>query len=93
MGKLLAFFNLFRAGESLANAGMWKVGGVALQGALVTFFMAGNEILASMGLPFRFDQATANSTALIVTTAVGLVFTFITTDKIGVLPAKSESVE
>lgn len=88
MGKLFAFFNAFRAGESLANAGLWKTGGMALQIALVAFFMAGNEIMAAFGLSFRFDSATANAFALVVVTAVGIVFDIITTDKVGIVPSK-----
>lgn len=89
MSKMFAFFNLFRIGESLMNAGTWKVGGMALQGALVAFFLAGNDILGSLGLPFRFDQAQADGMALIIVTGVNLVLTFITSDKVGLLPAKS----
>lgn len=88
MGKMFAFLNLFRVGESLANAGAWKTGGMALQAALVTFFLAGNDILAAFGLSFRIDQAQANSLAVIAVSVASLVFTFITSDKVGLLPAK-----
>lgn len=88
MSKMFAFFNLFRVGESLLNAGIWKTGGMALQMALVAFFLAGNDILALVGIPFRFDQAQADNLALIVVTGVNFVFTFITSDKVGLLPAR-----
>jgi len=87
--KLGAFFNLFRKGSEVANAQLWKTGGIsvaALSAALLALVNVGDVL----GLHIILTQAQSDSICGGVITFVGVVLPLITSKKVGLLPAKTD---
>lgn len=88
MGKISAFFDLFRKGVAVANPEAWKTGGMAFAPVLVAFLVSLDSLLDQFGIDIHMDTQTATLVAGGVLAIYHWVLTFITSDKVGVLPAK-----
>jgi hypothetical protein len=88
MGKLLNLLNLFRKGDAVANPEAWKDGGNAVM-LLVPLFMAIVKIAGDFGYGLQLTTEEATSIAGGVVAAVQFVVHNISSDKAGILPAKS----
>lgn len=88
MNKLTSFFDLLRKGGIVANPELWKHGGAALQSALAALIVS----LVSTGKAFGYElpvtPEVAGSIAGGVAALVGVFVTYVTSDKVGILPAK-----
>jgi hypothetical protein len=82
-------FDVLRKGESLANPGVWKVGGMALSAAVGGLALSINSLAQAAGYDLHIDQGTADAIGAVAAWVVGCVFHVATTDKLG-LPAKPE---
>lgn len=89
MTKLGAIFDLFRKGESVANKEAWKNGQITAT-ALAGVVMAVANVATAYGyaLPAGIDPDTVTAIAGGVIGLVNLVLTYITSEKVGLLPAK-----
>jgi hypothetical protein len=85
-------FDVLRKGESLANPGVWKVGGMALSAAVGAFALSINSLAQAAGYDLHIDQGTADALGAVAAWVVGCVFHVATTDKLG-LPAKPASAD
>lgn len=90
MTKIFALLDLFRKGSSVANPALWKQGGMALQVVLVGLILSANTVAGMFGYDLNISEAQAGSIAAGVVTVVCIVFTYVTSDKVGILPAKPE---
>lgn len=86
--KLVALANLFRKGETVANKEAWKSGQVTatvLGGAV----MAGVQVAQAFGydIPGVSEDA-VTAVAGAVVSVVNIALTYITSEKVGILPAK-----
>lgn len=87
MSKLSAILDLFRYGGEVANAESWKRGQVTVN-SLVALLAAAVALARSFGydIPVTNDGIAAIAGGLFA--ATNLVFTVISSSRIGVLPAK-----
>jgi hypothetical protein len=90
MNKLLAAINVLRRGSAVADPALWKKGGIALQVAITAFLLSLNSVAKAFGHDLQLSPQTAGEIATGLVAVVGVLFTVITTDKIGILPAKPE---
>ena len=90
MGKLLAFLDLFRKGSMVADPKLWK-DRAALTMALAGVLMAAIQIAKAYGYEIPIDEDAATALAGGIAVLVGVLSTYTTSDKVGVLPPKPES--
>lgn len=92
MNKLFALFGLFRKGSAVANPELWKNGGAALQAVLVPFLAALASVVCTIANAYCFTLSPEAAAAIAggVVAVVGVVTTYITSDKVGI-PAKPET--
>lgn len=87
MDKLFAMLDLFRKGSAVANPTAWK-------NHQVTATMVGVVIMAivqlakALGYALPIDDDTATAIAGGVIGVVNIVLTYVSSDKVGLLPAK-----
>ena len=92
MNKLSALWNLFRQGQSVSDPAKWKnrqITATVLAGVILAIV----NTLAAFGYSLPIDADTANAIAAGVIAVVNVVLTVTTTDKIGLKPSESPSVE
>lgn len=87
MEKLSAFWDLFRKGQCIDNPAAWKKGQIAAP-VLGAFLMAAVHLLGLYGYTIPIDEGTAAALAGGILIVVNSLLTVITTDKLGILPAK-----
>ena len=89
MTKLVAVLDLFRKGESVANKEAWKTGQITAT-ALAGVVMAAANVAAAYGhpMPAGLDADSVTTIAGGVIGIVNLVLTYVTSEKVGLLPAK-----
>jgi hypothetical protein len=89
MNKLTAILDLFRKGESVSNKEAWKTGQITAT-ALGGVLMAAAQVASAYGhpLPACMDADTVTAVAGAVIGAVNLVMTYVTSETVGLLPAK-----
>lgn len=89
MGKITALWALFRQGQSVADPALWKtrqITATVLAGVLVALV----NVAAAFGMEIPLDLDTANAIAAGAIGLFNVVYTTVTTEKIG-LPAKPET--
>ncbi len=87
MNKLLAIWQLFKQGSSVADAAAWKNRQISVT-VLAGVILAVINVLSSFGLSVPIDVETANVIAGGVIAVVNVVLTLTTSDKVGI-PDKS----
>ena len=87
MNKLLAIWQLFKQGNSVADAAAWKNRQISVT-VLAGVILAVINVLSSFGLSVPIDVETANAIAGGVIAVVNVVLTLTTSDKVGI-PDKS----
>ena len=87
MNKLLAIWQLFKQGNSVADATAWKNRQISVT-VLAGVILAAINVLSSFGLSVPIDVETANAIAGGVIAVVNVVLTLTTSDKVGI-PDKS----
>ncbi len=87
MNKLLAIWQLFKQGSSVADAAAWKNRQISVT-VLAGVILAVINVLSSFGLSVPIDVETANAVAGGVIAVVNVVLTLTTSDKVGI-PDKS----
>jgi len=86
---MFKWLDLFRKGEMVANPVAWKTGQITV--AVLTPLILGScSLLKLAGFEIPIDEALANQIALAIIAISTIVLTLTTSDKVGVLPAKSE---
>lgn len=86
MNKLASLFSLLRKGNAVADPALWKNGGAALQAAIVPFLLALGSALDAFGVKLDLTPEAAASIAGGVVALVGLLVTYVTSDKVGLPP-------
>lgn len=89
-GKLGAIWDLFRKGQAVENPEAWKKGQVTVT-VLAPVILAAAHLTETFGLGIKVDPDSATAIAGGIIAIVNVVLTFTTTDKIGILPAKSDA--
>lgn len=87
MEKMLALLNLFRKGSAVDDPAAWKQHQVTAT-MVGVFIMALVQLAKAFGYDIHIDDTTATALAGGAIAAVNVVLTYVTSDKIGVLPAK-----
>lgn len=89
MNKIMAIADLFRKGQAVANKEAWKNGQITAT-ALAGVVLAGAQVAAAYGHPLALlvDVDTVTAVAGAVIGGVNLVMTYITSETVGILPAK-----
>lgn len=87
MNKLLAIWQLFKQGNSVADAAAWKKRQISVT-VLAGVILAVINVLSSFSLSVPIDVETANAVAGGVIAVVNVVLTLTTSDKVGI-PDKS----
>lgn len=89
MNKILALIDLFRKGEAVANKAAWKRGQITVT-ALGGVMLAGTQVASAFGydLPTGVTEETVNYLAAGIIGVTNIVLTYITSDKVGILPEK-----
>lgn len=89
MNKLLAFVDLFRKGEAVANPQAWKTGQITAT-SLAGVVLAAMHVAAAYGhpLPAAVDEGVVTALCAATIGVVNIVLTYATSDKVGILPAK-----
>ena len=83
MNKLLAFWNLFKVGSSVANPELWKRRQITVT-VLGAVILAVVNLAASFGYALPIDTETANAIAGGILAIINVILTITTTDKVGV---------
>lgn len=89
MGKLLDLLDLFRKGAAVSEPALWK-NRSALTLALTALILTGCRAAKGFGYEIPISETDAASIAAGIAVAVGLLSTYLTSDKVGILPAKPE---
>lgn len=89
MNKLMLFFDLFRKGSAITDPKLWKDRS-ALTLALTGVILAIVKVAGGLGYAIPISETEAATLAAAVAIAVGLLSTYLTSDKVGILPAKPE---
>lgn len=87
--KMNAVLDVFRAGGTVADPVKWKtrqVTATVLAPVIVAIAHVGN----AYGIAIPIDTETATGIAGMLIVVINVVLTHATTDKIGILPAKSD---
>lgn len=85
--KLLKWLDVFRKGSMVADPKVWKDrAGVTI--LLAGLIMAAVQLAKAYGYELPVDEETALAIAGGVAALVGVLSTYATSDKVGVLPAK-----
>jgi hypothetical protein len=92
--KLLSIINLFRKGSAVVDKQAWKNGQITAT-AIAGAAMAGVQVAQAFGydLPAGVTEAAVNAVAGAVATVVNIVGTYVTSEHVGLLPAKEELPE
>lgn len=88
--RLLAVMDLFRKGEAVANKEAWKTGQItvtAVAGLIMALIQVGKAF--GYSLPVDVDSDTITAFAGGTLGFINIVLTFITSEKVGILPAKT----
>jgi hypothetical protein len=91
LDKIRAAWAVFHRGEAVADPAAWKSGGMQAV-TIAAFLTAILDLLKALGHEITIDQATINGVAVGVISVVHVVFTVITSDKVG-LRAKPDDAE
>lgn len=83
MNKIKAFWDLFKAGQSVAEPAKWKSRQVTAT-VLAAVILAVVNLLAAFGVMIPVDTETANLIAGGLIAIVNVILTITTTEKIGV---------
>lgn len=89
MQKISALWALFRQGQSVADPALWKarqITGTAIGAVL----LAAVNVAQAFGFEVPLDMDTANAIGAGVLGVFNVVYTIVTTDKVG-LPPKPET--
>lgn len=87
MGKLWAILDLFRKGNAVADPKLWK-DRTALSLALTALILTGCKVAKGFGYDVPISEADAATIAAGFAVVVGLLSTYLTSNKVGILPAK-----
>ena len=87
MRKLLDLLDLFRKGAAVSEPALWK-NRSALTLALTALILTGCRVAKGYGYEIPISEADAASIAAGVAVVVGLLSNYLTSDKVGLLPAK-----
>lgn len=87
MGKLLDLLDLFRKGAAVSEPALWK-NRSALTLALTALILTGCKVAKGYGYEIPISETDAASIAAGVAIVVGLFSTYLTSDKVGLLPPK-----
>lgn len=87
MRKLLDLLDLFRKGAAVSEPALWK-NRSALTLALTALILTGCRVAKGYGYEIPISEADAASIAAGVAVVVGLLSTYLTSGKVGLLPAK-----
>lgn len=87
MNKLLALLDLFRKGSRVADVELWKSRQVSST-MIAVFIIAGVKVANLFGINLPMDEDAATAIAAGIIAIVNVVLTYITTNKIGILPTK-----
>lgn len=87
MGKLLDLLDLFRKGAAVSEPALWK-NRSALTLALTALILTGCKVAKGYGYEIPISETDAASIAAGVAIVVGLLSTYATSDKVGLLPPK-----
>ena len=87
MRKLLDLLDLFRKGAAVSEPALWK-NRSALTLALTALILTGCRVAKGYGYEIPISEADAASIAAGIAVVVGLLSTYLTSDKVGLLPAK-----
>ena len=87
MSKLLAFLDLFRKGSAVSDPAVWK-NRSALTLALTALILTGCRTAREFGYDIPISETDAATIAAGVAVVVGLLSTYITSEKVGILPPK-----
>ena len=87
MKILLALFELFRKGSSVANQEAWKNGQITVT-ALSGLLVAITHLLSAAGLELPLDQAQIATLAAAVLVVVNVVLTVTTSKTVGLPPGR-----
>lgn len=87
MNKLKLFWDLFREGECVSDPTKWKTHAISINqlAAIICTLVA---IVGSFGYKIDISTDTALAIGGGILALVNWVFTIITSDKVGILPAK-----
>ena len=83
MGKILALWGLFKAGESVANPTAWKTGAITVS-MLAPVLLKTDDVLQSFGVPLHVTDAQAGTIAAGVIALVNIVVHFIADKNMGI---------
>ncbi len=86
MRKLWAILDLFRKGNAVAEPGLIKNGGMGLITVLTTLLLSFSGVANAFDWSFRISQEEAATIAAGIATVLHIVFTVITSDKVGLPP-------
>lgn len=87
MNKLLALLDLFRKGSRVADVELWKSRQISST-MIAVFIIAGVKVANLFGVNLPIDEDAATAIAAGIIAIVNVVLTYITTNKIGILPSK-----
>ena len=87
MGKLIAIIDLFRKGSAVADPALWK-NRANLALALTAVILSGCTVARGFGYEINISETEAAQIATGIAVIVGLLSNYLTSDKIGLLPAK-----
>ena len=85
MGKLADAWNLFRKGEVVANPAAWKQGQMSVN-AVGAVILAGSQMLGDYNVHLPISQDAAMAIAGGIVAIFNIVFTIVTSDKVGLSP-------
>lgn len=89
IGKIANLLNLFRKGEELANAEVWK-DRANLATVIVPAVMAAVKVAGDYGYGIQLTTEEATNITLGIVAVVQFVIHNVTSKRAGVLPAKAE---
>jgi len=91
---MFKILDLFRKGRLVLNPVAWKTGQITVA-VLTPLILSIFSLLNYYGisLPFLLDEVVANQLATAFISIVTIVCTLISSDKVGILPPKSEDIE
>jgi len=92
MKKLILFFDLFRKGGVVSDPATWKNRGAAVL-AVTGLLTALNSVAKAYGYDLGFSEQDITQVAAGIAIVVGLLITYTTSDKVGILPTKSDKLE
>lgn len=90
MEKLLSIVDLFRKGSAVDDPSAWKNKQISAT-MLGVAIVAAVRVAKAFGYDLPIDEDTSTAIAGGIIAAVNVVLTYVTSDKVGVLPAKADN--